>query len=90
MKKDFTKKGLCMIKIILSVALIAVVFSGCVGTLVATNNVKDSKTTTVLNAKTSTVNDLNVTKEETNTTNPINKKMEIIKKGAENKSSLTQ
>ena len=66
MKKDFTKKGLYMIKIILSVAIIAVVFSGCVGTLVATNSVKDSKATTVLNAKSN--NDSNNTKEDSNRT----------------------
>jgi len=55
-----------MIKIILSVALIAMVFSGCVGTLVATNNIKDSKATTVLHTKSN--NDSNVTREDSNKT----------------------
>ena len=55
-----------MIKIILSVALIAMVFSGCVGTLVATNNIKDSKATTVYHAKCN--NDSNITKEDSNRT----------------------
>ena len=72
MKKDFIKKGIIMIKTILSVAIVAVVFSGCVGTLVATNNVKDSKATTVLNAKGH--NDSNKTNEDSNRTILKNKK----------------
>jgi PBP1b-binding outer membrane lipoprotein LpoB len=31
-----------MIKIILSITIVALIFSGCVGTLIATNNDKES------------------------------------------------
>jgi PBP1b-binding outer membrane lipoprotein LpoB len=61
-----------MIKTILSIAIIAVVFSGCVGTVIATNSVKDSKASTVLNAKCE--NDLNKTKENINKAVIKNKK----------------
>ena len=50
-----------MIKMILSMAIVAIIFSGCVGTIVATNNVKNSKATTVY-AKPN--NDTNQTKIE--------------------------
>ena len=50
-----------MIKMILSMAIVAIIFSGCVGTIVATNNVKNSKATTVY-AKSN--NDVNRTKTE--------------------------
>jgi PBP1b-binding outer membrane lipoprotein LpoB len=54
-----------MIKIFISIALIAMIFVGCVGTVVATNNnVRDSRANAVYNAKTN--NELNKTKKELN------------------------
>jgi len=40
-----------MIKTILATALVATIFTGCVGTLVANNTVKSSSSTAVQNAK---------------------------------------
>jgi len=61
-----------MIKRILSVVIITVIFSGCVGTLVATNNTKDSKATTVHHAKSNS--DSNITIKNSNETILKNKK----------------
>jgi hypothetical protein len=66
-----------MIKTMLATAIITSVFTGCVGTVIANNDVKRSPSTAVQNAKSTAQQAKNVTSENNSS---VSKKETIIKK----------
>jgi PBP1b-binding outer membrane lipoprotein LpoB len=53
-----------MIKMILTTAMMATLFTGCVGTVIADNNIKKNPSSTVQNAKSTLQQETNATKKE--------------------------